>query len=504
MFGIRLPGVVHNRLSYGGAVLAGLSFTVFVFLVILHTVGGAGRAPYAGIVIFVVVPAFLLLGLGASALGMVLEWRRRRRTGRASFERLPVIDLGNPRHRNALFLFSFVSLVLLFCTVFGSYQVYEVTESVQFCGQTCHVPMKPEYTTYEHSPHARVACVDCHVGPGADWYVRSKLSGAYQVYAVLFDKFPRPIPAPIKSLRPAQETCEQCHWPKQFYGSQQREIVHFLSDEKNTRWTIELLVKIGGNNPVSGPNEGIHWHMTAESKVEYVATDPQRQVIPWVRTTNRTTGEVVEYVSTKDPPSPEELARAQIRTMDCMDCHNRPTHILPSPSRSVNLALEAGRIDPSLPFIKRTAVQLLAAEYPSQAAALGAIEKGIVESLDGDHPGLLEEKKEAIAQAVSETQAIYRRSFFPDMNVRWDTYADNIGHFLFAGCGRCHDGLHRSSAGAVVSNECTTCHSILSQGGAEERSYARSMQGLEFQHPLDIGGAWRFMKCSGCHTGALP
>ncbi len=98
--------------------------------------------------------------------------------------------------------------------------------------------MEPEHTAYQNSPHARVKCVDCHVGSGAGWYVRSKLSGAYQVYAVLANVYPRPIPTPIKNLRPARETCEQCHWPSHFSGQKEVINTYFKSDEQNTRWTI--------------------------------------------------------------------------------------------------------------------------------------------------------------------------------------------------------------------------------------------------------------------------
>ena len=262
---------------------------------------------------------------------MWLERRRVRRTGIHSLPRWPVIDLNDPRYRNATIIFTGAALLLLFLSVFGSFQAYEATESVAFCGLTCHSVMAPEHTTYQNSPHARVRCVDCHVGPGADWYVKSKLSGSYQVYSVLFHKYPQPIPAPIHSLRPAQETCERCHWPEQFFGGKEKTNVHFLPDEKNTRWTVKLLVKIGGGNPTTGQTEGIHWHMNIGSKVEYIATDAARQQIPWVQMTDLTTGKVTEYMSTSSPLTKEEIAAAEHRRMDCMDCHNRPSHKFRSP-----------------------------------------------------------------------------------------------------------------------------------------------------------------------------
>jgi hypothetical protein len=501
---MRFPPSVHNRLSYAGATIAALAFIVFVFLVVLENVSGAGRAPYAGIVIFVVVPAFLLLGLVLIPVGMRIEARRQQREARPSGFRFLVVDFNDPRQRNAALVFVTVSILLLFLTVFGSYQAYEATESVGFCGRLCHQVMSPEYTAYEHSPHARVLCVDCHVGPGASWYVKSKLSGAYQVYAVLFDKYPRPIPAPITSLRPAQETCEQCHWPDKFFGGQQQESVHFLPDEGNTRWEINLLVKTGGGSPATGRTEGIHWHMNIAFRVDYFTTDPKRQDIAWVRTTELGTGKVTEYTKTGKPLSDEEKSSGFLRPMDCMDCHDRPTHIFRSPTYLVDVALDTGALDPTLPFIKKTAVTLLGAEYASLPAALGAIEEGIGGFYQKQYPDILSRRGATIKQAVTAVQEMYREDFFPDMKVRWDTYADNIGHLIFPGCYRCHGALLRVPDGKVLTKSCTMCHIIMSQGTPPHARVSMREDGLEFQHPQDIGGLWKDMDCSQCHSGMAP
>jgi len=326
------------------------------------------------------------------------------------------------------------------------------------------------------------------------------------VYAVTFNLYPRPIPVPIHSLRPAQQTCEQCHWPKHFFGGQQRKLVHFLPDEQNTRWEVGLLIKTGGGSPATGQTEGIHWHMNIASRVEYVATDEKRQQIPWVRMTDLNTGKATEYTSTADPLSEDDIARANVRAMDCMDCHDRPTHIFRSPSYAVNLALETGRIDAALPFIKSTGVELLAKEYDSTDAAVAAIKEGVTKFYQDKYPDVLRTRADAIAEAIATLQDIYRRNFFPKMKVRWDVYADNIGHLLSSGCYRCHDGLHTSADGKTITKECRSCHTILAQGKLQEAAveYSSEPEGLEFQHPEDIGGAWQEMKCSECHTGALP
>ena len=210
----KLPPSFYNLTTLAGAVIAGVSFGLILFLLLLEQFSQTSK-PYMGIIAFVILPAFLIGGLTIAAFGV---WRehRRQRIGTSVEQHLPVIDLNNPRHQTAVALVSIGTLLLIVFSAFGSFQAYEHTDSDAFCGQTCHTVMNPEFTAYSNSPHARVGCVKCHIGPGAGWFVRSKLSGAYQLYAVAFNKYPQPIRTPIHNLRPAQETCEQCHWPSQF------------------------------------------------------------------------------------------------------------------------------------------------------------------------------------------------------------------------------------------------------------------------------------------------
>ncbi|RMD86062.1 MAG: cytochrome C [Calditrichaeota bacterium] len=410
------------------------------------------------------------------------------------------IDLGNPTHRRATMIFSTGTVIFLFATAIGSYRAYEFTESVTFCGQICHEVMEPEYTAYQKSPHARVTCTECHVGPGAGWFVRSKLSGAYQVYATLFNVYPKPIPTPIKNLRPARETCETCHWPEKFHGSKEKIFDHYMVDEKNTKWSIRMLIKTGGGSKEAGIAEGIHWHMNLANEVDYIATDPQRQEIAWVRVKDHK-GNVREYMSEDNPIDTDDFKQYKIRRMDCMDCHNRPTHIFDSPSQAVNKALSAGRIDVKLPYAKKVAVEALIQEdYPSKDSAYVAIDNYIREFYETEYPQIAQTRKEAIDQMIREVQKIYRWNFFPEMKVRWDVYPNNIGHFLSPGCYRCHDGRHVSNDGKVIPNNCKNCHIIISQGTKNE-SKLIAPDGLEFKHPEDIEEAWREMACSECHTG---
>ncbi|NIR47996.1 cytochrome C [candidate division KSB1 bacterium] len=493
----RLPSLFYNPLSMFGAIVAIVNFLAILIIVLIDTLV-VGLAPYAGIIAFIILPAVLFLGLILIPVGMYFERRRRIRQEEAE-PRSFYVDLGKPSHRLATMIFISGSIIFLLATAVGSYRAYEFTESVTFCGRICHEVMDPEHTAYQNSPHARVTCVDCHVGAGAGWFVKSKLSGAYQVYATVFNTYPKPIPTPIENLRPARETCEQCHWPDKFHGSQERVFDHYMVDEENTKWSIRMLVKTGGGSKEAGIAQGIHWHMNIANEIDYIATDEQRQEIAWVRIKDLE-GNVREYMNEDNPIEPEDFDNYEMRRMDCIDCHNRPTHIYKSPSKAVNNAFTAGRIDASLPGAKGIAIEALIEEYPTQDSALVAIEKQIIEAYEDEYPEVLETRQEDVNRMIASVQDIYRKNFFPEMKVRWDVYPDNIGHFLSPGCYRCHNGRFVSDDGDVISDDCNNCHIILSQGNGTD-SQMIDPDGLEFKHPVDIEEAWRELACSECHTG---
>ena len=497
---IARTSLLSNWISILGIVVGASSFFAAACLIAIDFFRGF-RNPYMGILTYIVAPSFTITGLLLISIGALLERRRRRRLTPGAVPAYPRIDLNIPGERHAFVAIAVVTFVFLLTTALGSYRTYEFTESVAFCGETCHTTMAPELTAYRESPHARVACVQCHIGPGATWFVKSKLSGAYQVYATLANTYPRPIPVPIENLRPAQQTCEQCHWPRKFYGAAERVIDHYLSDEKNSPWGIHMLLKIGGGDPSFGPVGGIHWHMNIENKIEYIATDKARQVIPWVRITDPS-GKVTVYQSTDNPLKPEQIAAAEPRVMDCIDCHNRPTHIFNSPVHSVDLAISTGRIDRTIPYIKEQAVEALIQSYASTGAALRAIAEKLTAYYQTKQRAFAQAHPRLLRQAIAEVQSIYRHNFFPSMKVNWSVYADNIGHKDFLGCFRCHDGNHATTSGKTISHDCDSCHTIIAQGSREKLASV-TPAGLEFEHPVDIGGAWKQMPCNGCHNGAL-
>jgi Ni/Fe-hydrogenase b-type cytochrome subunit len=494
------PGPIalyRNWISYAGTGIAAVGLVVFVVLMAYHTIGGGALVqPYGDLVIFFLPPMFVFAGVVVVLSGMYVQWIRWRMYKPLSFARYPKWDLNVARERKALLVVALGVIALSIPAIYGSYQAYLYTDAVSFCGAVCH-SMTPEYVTYQSSPHARVSCAQCHVGPGAIGYISSKIRGMEELVETIQDVYPRPIPVPVMALRPIRGNCEQCHWPANFYGARLVRQVHFLSDEQNTRWEIDMLVMVGGSAPEGASQMGIHWHVA--SKVEYVASDAERQIISWVRAVDPKTG--VANVYTAQPQHTTSAPAGEIRTMDCVDCHNRPSHVLHSPDQSVDVALADGRLDRSLPFIKQQSLAALTAPYSRQEQALHGIDSALRGYYQKTYPQVSASKWQAINAAIAYLQGVYSRNFFPAMKVRWDTYPMNDGHQHFPGCFRCHDGQHKSVDGKAIRSDCDLCHRILRQGPAGSTKFATGTDGLAFEHPVDIGTAWAEQPCNTCHTG---
>jgi len=475
------PRPLYNWISLTGAVFAVGSIFAFALLFAIELFLPHSN-PYVGLLVYIVAPACFVVGLLLILAGVLAQ-----RTKIVS-ERLQ-IDLSRLRDRKLLVAFALCALVFLLATAFGSYQTYQYTDSVQFCGTSCHVPMHPEFTAYLHSPHARVACVDCHVGSGAESYVKSKFNGMHQLCDVVTNRIPRPIETPVKNLRPARDTCEQCHWPEKFTGNIDRTYYHYLSDDANTPFAVRLLLKVGGGG-ADGPPSGIHWHVNRGEKVEYIATDSQRQVIPWVRVTDVATGNTTVY---RDKNFKDDPAKYTVRTMDCMDCHTRPSHRFLSPNEAVDTAITIGKLDRAVPKLKFNVVTALITPYQTTDEAM----QKIASSLHAAYPNLA-----GVDGLVAETQQIYRDNFFPEMKTDWRVHPDNIGHKIWPGCFRCHDGDHKTDDGkkSIPADNCNECHVILAQGSGDQLKKLDA-DGSDFYH---IDSTYLDFSCTSCHTGAFP
>ncbi len=492
--------LTDNWLTLFGFILA-LVFLIGEAILIAADILLGNQNAYAGILIYIVGPSILVFGLLLIPFGM---WREhRRRLQNLPQKLLPVFDLNHPRHRIYLMIFIVMTALFMGLSAIGTYQAYHVTESTAFCGLVCHQVMKPEYTAYQHSPHARVACVQCHIGPGADWFVKSKLSGAWQVYAVLTNSYRLPIDTPIENLRPARDTCEQCHWPEKFYSSVEKSQVFYASDDENTPYRIDLLLHVGEKRTTQQSTKGIHWHIGLDHRMEYYATDEDRQVIPWIRVTYND-GMVQEFVDSevKDFDA-SQIPPDKIRIMDCIDCHNRPSHHFVSPVIAVNKALSLGRIDPRLPGIKSNAIDRLQAKYETTDQAKTAIETELHQAYEeqiAHDPAL----RATVEKAIQETIQIYTTNIFPEWNVDWSHYPSNIGHFEFPGCYRCHDDKHvLKGSGQVLKNDCRLCHSVVRQGEGWDVIENLEYKEQDFSHPRGFGDDWQGQNCHECHGPGL-
>lgn len=493
----KAPTLFRNYISFAGAVIVAASLVSIVLLFLIEF-SRAVDNPYLGIVTYTILPAFLVLGIVIIVGGMALERRRRRRRPEAGIPAYPKVDLNDPRQRRTAFVLAGLSFIFIFMSAFGSYRAYEYSESVDFCGKTCHSVMKPEHVAFLATSHARIRCVDCHVGHGAESYARSKLNGARQLYSLAFNKYSKPINTPVHNMRPANETCEKCHWPSKFYGAQLKTFNHYAYDEKNSLRQTRMLINVGGGNPDSGPVAGIHWHMNLGNEVTYIATDTHRQVIPWIQVKDRK-GNITEYYDRGRPLNPQQIAQGEKRRMDCIDCHNRPAHAYLPPDVALDQSFSAGRLDPSMPYLKRQAVAALNMPYKTEDEAV----KTIATSLDAfyrtNYSDLYNQKGEMVKTAINETQRIYKTYFFPEMKTNWETHPNNIGHLYSSGCFRCHDGEHVSNTGKTISNDCNVCHTVLSDSARP----ATLLQPVSVQHPVDLGGM-ADRKCETCHKANEP
>ena len=492
------PSLFRNYISFVGAAIVIASLASVVLLFFIETTS-THENPYIGILTYIIFPSILILGLSIVALGMILERRRRRRSAPDAILPYPKLDLNEPHARQAFLAFLIVTFFFISASAFGSYRAFEYTESVSFCGETCHTVMKPEFTSYLAGSHARVRCVDCHVGSGAGWYARSKISGAYQLYSVTFNKYSRPIATPVHNLRPAPETCEQCHWPEKFFGAQLKVFNHYAYDEKNSLRQTRMLINVGGGSPTTGQVTGIHWHMNIANQITYISTDAQRQVIPWVQIKDPQ-GKITEYYDRARRPTAQQIAASDKRQMDCVDCHNRPAHVYLPPDVAVDQAFAAGKLDTSLPYLKRQAIEALNKPYATETEAVNTIASSLDDFYRTNYGELHRSKGEAVRGAIGEVQRIYRTYFFPEMKTNWQTHPNNIGHLYFSGCFRCHDGEHVSDTGKVITNDCNVCHTVIFDSA---RPAAENAQTGSFQHPVDLG-ALADRKCETCHRANEP
>jgi hypothetical protein len=454
--------MTRNPISLAGTALAMAALMLIVTLFLVETLGFEG-GPYLGILTYLILPAFFVLGLLLIPVGILRERKRAAKAAEAGEapSLFPVIDLNNETTRKSVIIFLVLTMINIIVLAGATYKGVEIMDSVAFCGMACHSVMQPEHTAHQRSPHSRVRCVECHIGPGADWFVKSKLDGAWQMVAVALDIYPRPIPTPLHDLRPARDTCEQCHWPTKFVGDKLKITNVYDEDEYNTELRTAVLLKIGGLH--GRESSGIHWHVDPNVQIRY-RSDESRMNIYDIELT-RPDGTVKVFLADETPEDAVDW-----RVMDCVDCHNRPTHIYRAPDQEIDVMLASGRVDADLPFIKREGVRILdEADYDSHEAGRAGITESLQAFYRENYPEVVAKNAVAVTAAADALGDIYSWNVFPHMQVRWDTYPNHIGHPPVRsredapGCFRCHNRQHKTAEGERISRSCDLCHTILAE-----------------------------------------
>ena len=464
----RLFNYANNATTIFGVILTTISAVLIITFMFVQAVAGL-RNPYTGIVSYLILPGFFVAGLLAIPIGI---WRRRQHlaaTGAKAEEldRYPRVDFNDPQVRRIAAVVAVLTVINVVIFGSSSYLGVEYMDSVKFCGAVCHTVMQPEYTAYHGSPHSRVHCVACHIGPGAPWFVRSKIDGLRQVWNTVLDTYPRPIPTPIHDLRPARATCEQCHWPEAHHGDKLSVFARCETDEASTPSYSVMLLKTGGGSLDLGRHGGIHWwHIYSDNRIRYLAADERRQKIVWVELITPK-GEVRTY--TRDgykPPPPAELER-KARLMDCIDCHDRPTHLFSPPWYSLDDALENRPQLRKLPYFKREGLRAIDGDYPTHATGVETSRQTILDFYRSKYPKLASQQSKLLETAADTVADVYGRSVFPEMKVTWKTHPNNLDHENFPACFRCHDDeMATANQEHVIAQDCDLCHVFLVEDSA--------------------------------------
>jgi nitrate/TMAO reductase-like tetraheme cytochrome c subunit len=442
---VHLPDTVRNPLSLIGTVVTTTAAVLFAVLLVLDAVGAIAN-PYLGLLVFVTIPFVFVLGLLLIPLG---AWReRRRRRHDSAPPAWPIVDLRQPRHRMLVVTGLALTGVNIVIVSMAAYGGVHYMDSPAFCGQVCHTTMEPQFSAHQAWPHARVGCSQCHIGPGAGAMFEAKLAGTRQLYHVLTNQVPRPVPPPERLIQPAHETCEGCHWSGQPHGDRLRQIREFANDEANTESVTTLRLHVGG-----GPSRaGIHWHANPGTVIDFVPPPAGKDAAPFVRVTE-SNGRVREFLA--PGATAAQFASAPLRRMECTDCHNRPAHTMfATAERAVDTAMADGRIPRELPFVRRETIAVIKQPYDARGAAEAAIARRLREFY-GQRPGV---DARLVDRAVANVQDLWSRNVFPAMKVTWGTYPSHLGHVDSPGCFRCHDDEHKAADGAVISQSCELCH----------------------------------------------
>ncbi len=394
--------------------------------------------------------------------------------------------------------------VLTILVLTAGVYTWDYTNSPQFCGTTCHT-MPPEFTAYLTSPHARIDCVDCHIGKGfIATRITRKAGDIKHVTATIFKNYEFPIRA--HDLRPARETCEKCHYPEKFSDDSLREMKRFASDITNTASTLYLDLKTGGGSQRVGLGRGIHWHI--ENQIFYLPNGPEEQQIPYIKVIEDD-GSTTEYVDIKAQIDTQAINPGDLKEMDCITCHNRITHLVLTPEETVNQLIERGEVSTDIPEIHKKAIEVYSQIYDTTEKGVNGI-AGLSTYYQAYYPDFYASNRDKVDAAITVLQYAYRRSVFPEQNSDWTTHPNNIGHKDSPGCFRCHDGKHLDAEQQAIRLECNLCHAIPVVAGptdfVAELEISRGPEPNSHLNPnwISLHHSAFDNTCSNCHTTGNP
>ncbi len=452
-----IKSLARSRVAMHGAQVAGLVLPILLICLFLD-MHGVVKNPYFGFLIYMIMGPLFLVGVVTMVTGIFL-FKDKEEIGVYTLEYLKE-QITMPgrfsRVRRLIYLSSFLTFMTLVVMVVVAYYGFSYTESVRFCGQFCHTVMEPEYITYQNSPHSRVLCVDCHISSSAGVMTKSKISGIRMIFATLFNRYDRPIPTPISSLRPTREVCEKCHRPEKFHGDKLYVKESFRTDEANTMVQTVLLMRIGSGGYRDQVAQGIHWHVSPRHLIYYQEDPKQPDKIDRIKLIDHD-GSVSIYQRRGGEAGPEE----SYRLMDCLDCHNRPTHIFLSPDEALDNKMATGIIPVDLPYIKKVALELLQGDFTDKEQARRQIATGVDLWYRENYPDLAVSAPQKVAKAARGIYQAWSENVFPEMNITWLTYDNKLGHRNARGCFRCHNEELVSFEGRVISSDCSLCHAVL-------------------------------------------
>jgi len=441
----------NNWLSLiGGAITTASAMVLIGFWVVSVFGHGGSSNPYLGILFELLLPGLFVMGLVLILIGILIRRAHLVSTDQVpSF--FPEVSIHDPVFRHGLDIVVVATAINFAIVGIGCYRGVAYMDTVSFCGGTCHV-MAPENAAYHVSSHSGVACTECHVAPGALGYAHAKINGTAQLFMVLVNHYPKPIMADHK-VPVASATCLNCHNPRVEQGDKLLVTQSFADDAPNTQTSSVAVMHVGGVDAL-GHLSGIHGaHL---SKIEYVSTDADDQVIPWVRKTNPD-GTTTEFIASGSPAA----SAGTPRLMDCIGCHNRAAHSFDTAEGALDKMMADGSPNASLPFLHKQGLALLNAKYDSQGEAKARIASGLVAFYRSQYPSVWDAQRTQVETSAKTLVKIYVENVFPSMNVAWGTHPNNIGHTDSAGCFRCHDGSHTSKSGATITNDCSICHNLV-------------------------------------------